>query len=413
MKKVLFFIIVLFLVPISCFASNISGVMVGNSFYDNLNDAIKNASGDDVIMLLSDVSLDDGLVIDKDVNINLNGNDIYSDSVVFLVDGGTLNISGSGILKENKPNDGVIKIIGSSSIESDYCVVNVGKDVLLEGWSGIFISHSGSKSYGVVVNFEGKINALSDLSGSKGIGIYVNGNISDKSYAPVVNILDNARITSNGVGLYIAGYSVFNIKDAYIQGNESGIGIKSGILNIDGAEVLCDGNDDTPTDGFNNGINSSGTTIQIESNSGYAGDMEINISNGDFRSVNSNVLYEYIGRGNNTLVNSINISGGKFISDAMKDIFLLSNEFKNKHSKFISGGVYSSNPSSYVLSGYNSSLENDLYKVSKNNMRTVFLEKGDNSNIFSILITVLMIVVGGILFIYRNNLKKINNWLFK
>ena len=295
LKKLVFCLLFCFLlVPVSCLASNISGVMVGGNYYDNLEDAIENASSGDVVMLMSDVSLDSNLVIDKVVNINLNGNDILSDESVFLVEGGTLNISGSGTLKENKPYNGVIKIIGSSTSESDYSVVNVSKDVILEGWSGIFISHRASKSYGVVVNFDGKIKAVSDINGDSGIGIYVNGYISDKSNSPVINILDNAEITSNGVGLYIAGYSTFNIKKAYIQGVESGIGIKSGILNIDGARVLCDGEDKTPTDGYNDGIKSSGTTIQIESNSGYRGDMEININSGEFRSINSNVLYEYI-----------------------------------------------------------------------------------------------------------------------
>lgn len=418
LKKLVFCLLFyLLLSPVSCSASNVSGVMVGNNYYENLEDAIENASSGDVVMLMSDVTLDSNLVIDKIVNINLNQNNILSDEAVFLVEGGTLNISGNGTLKENKPYNGVIKIIGSSSSESDYSVVNVEKGVLLEGWSGISISHRGAKSYGVVVNFDGKINAVSDINGDSGIGIYVNGYISDKSNSPVINILDNAEIRSNGVGLYIAGYSTFNIKKAYIQGKESGIGIKSGILNIDGARVLCDGEDKTPTDGYNNGIKSSGTTIQIESNSGYRGDMEININSGEFRSINSNVLYEYIGKGSNTLVNSINISGGKFISDDNKNVFLLSNSFKNKHSKFIGGGEYSSNPEQYLLSGYNANLENNLYKVSKNNMRSVFLESVDSNSFTSIFIVLLILVFGGVIFIYRNwlfsRLTKLVDWYFK
>lgn len=48
-------------------------------------------------------------------------------------------------------------------------------------------------------------------------------------------------------------------------------------------------------------------------------------------------MYEY---GNNTKVSSINISGGKFKSEASKDVFNLSNSFKTKHNRFISGGSF-------------------------------------------------------------------------
>ena len=109
--------------------------------------------------------------------------------------------------------------------------------------------------------------------------------------------MDGAEVKSTGNGLYIAGYSTFYIGDAYIEGDESAIGIKSGKLIIDGATLVCNGEDYTPTSGYQNGIKPSGATIQIESNNGYKGKMEIDISGGNFISKNSNVIYEYIGRG--------------------------------------------------------------------------------------------------------------------
>ena len=53
--------------------------------------------------------------------------------------------------------------------------------------------------------------------------------------------MDGASITSTGSGLYIAGYSTFNIGDAYIEGELAAIGIKSGKLIIDGATLICNG----------------------------------------------------------------------------------------------------------------------------------------------------------------------------
>lgn len=415
LKKFMFSIIfIVSIFPSFIFASSSPVVKVGDDYYDNLKDAIENAGSNDTIVLISNVELNDSLTIDKVINIDLNGNDISAPTKVFLVDGGTLNISGKGTIKESKPNYGVIMINGSTnSNDNDYSLVNIGKDVTLEGWSGIFINHKDSKAYGIEVNIDGKINAISDIEGGKGIGVYVNGNIKHVKNPPVVNILDNAKITSNGNGLYIAGYAIFNIGKSYISGLESGIGIKSGVLNIDGAKVESSGKDSTPTKGYNNGINASGVAIQIESNSGYAGNMEINISQGNFKSKNSNVLYEYIGKGANTEVKSISVSGGTFISEASKDVLVLSNEFKNLHSGFISGGKYSSNPNEYLKSGYSTNLDNGLYNVIASTVKQVSgfgSDVASNSTIKNIITFAIIAIIA--IFIYLNR-TKISNLIKK
>ena len=273
-KIILSIFFVTFMFPSFIFASSSFVARIDNDYYETLEEAISAAGSDDTIELISDVALKDTLTIDKVINLNLNGNDISAPTKVFLVDGGTFNISGKG----TEPNYGVIMISGSTDPnDNNYSLVNVGKDVTLEGWSGIFINHQDSKAYGIEVNVDGKINAINDIEGGPGIGVYVNGNIKHEENAPVVNILDNAKITSDGSGLYIAGYSIFNIGRAHISGLQSGIGIKAGILNIDGAKVISNGKDLTPAGGYNDGIKATGTAIQIESNSGYAGNMEINI----------------------------------------------------------------------------------------------------------------------------------------
>lgn len=408
-RKILFSVVLL-VVPIVTFASDNTSFAVGNKFYDTLEDAILNASSTDTVELFSNAILTNPLTINKVVNIDLNGNNITAPSTVFLVQGGTLNISGKGTIKENEPYNGAIRVIGKTSdTEEKYSSLNVGKDVILEGWSGIFITHTSNKSHGVYVNLDGTINAVDDKDGSNGAGIYVNGSIKHVETSPVINITDDAKITSTGVGLYIAGYSTFNIGKAYIEGDMSGIGIKSGKLNIDGATVVCNGKDSTPTDGYNNGINASGTAIQIESNSGYAGAIVLNISAGTIKSKNSSVIYEYIGKGDSTEVKSISITGGTFTSEAGKNVFLLSNSFKDTHPRFISGGKFSSNPTDFLKSGYTSNLENNYYDVSKSAM-AVFGETSNSNNIISSIITFLIIAVIGTI-VYFNRLKIVN--LFK
>lgn len=411
LKKYLFcLIIILGMIPNLVKASDNSAAKIGNNYYDNLKDAIAAAKSTDTITLTSNVVLEDSLIIDKVINLNLNGRNISGPSKVFQVDGGTLNLSGTGKIAETEPNYGAIFIKGSTDpLENEYSVVNVGKDIILEGWSGIFVANNGSKAYGVKVNLEGSINAVKDTSGGTGIGIYVNGNINHPDNHPIVNIKDGANIKADGIGLYIAGFATFNINKASITGTEAGIGIKSGILNINGANVTCTGKDETPTEGYNNGMNASGTTIQIESNPGYAGNIEINIKSGNFTSNHSNVIYEYIGKGTDTRVNTMNISGGNFISKDKKEVFNLSDAFKTKHPNFISGGTFSSNPTNYLKTSYTVSNDNDSFTVIKSTMKELFFNKKNNSTkktsktlIMLILTTILIIIA----YFNRNKLFK-------
>ena len=408
-KKVIL-ILFLLLIPKTINASSNSLAKIGNNYYDSLVDAINVAGPNDTIVLTSNVSLEDTLEINKTVNINLNGKTIAVPEKVFLVQGGTLNLTGKGTIKEDNPYYGAIVVKGSTdSSKNNYSTLKVGKNVTLEGWSGIFIDHNNFNSYGVNINLEGTINAVNDREGGSGVGIYVNGNIKQGTNEPIINIQDNAQITSTGNGIYIAGNSTFNIKKATIKGIEAGIGIKSGTLNIDGATIIGTGEDKTPTEGYNNGIKPSGTSIQIESNNGYNGNINLNIKQGNLKSIHSNVIYEYIGKGTNTTVNYINISGGKFISEASKNVFRLSESFTDKHSKFIVGGTFSSNPNNYLKPGYITTLDNDLYTVIKSTMKEVniYNKNKKSSNIWIYIISSL-IIIPLIVFAYINRNKIIN-----
>lgn len=299
-------------------------------------------------------------------------------------------------------------LIGSDN-ESDeyYSTVTVGKDITLEGWSGIFITHNNKKSYGVVVNMNGTINSVDDINGGPGAGIYINGNIMDINNSPIINLDNTAKITSTGNGIYAAGYATYNINGAHIEGVESGIGIKSGVFNIIDGTILGNGPDKTPTSGNNNGINASGTAIQIESNPGYKGNIELYIKNGTIESKNSNTIYEYTVNNTETKVKNIDITGGNYISKANKDVFNLSNSFKSKHPNFISGGTFSSNPINYLEGGYSTDKNNNMYEVTTSTMQT-FLEKenGHNSPNYLIL-TLFVIIILSIVFTFLKYKKKL------
>lgn len=348
--------------------------------------------------------------IKKTVNINLNGNDITAPEKVFLIQGGSLKLTGTGTIKETNPNYGAVMLIGSDDDnKKNFSTVVVDSGVTLEGWSGIFIDHNNKTGYGITVTMNGNINAVNDINGGTGIGVYVNGNIKHQNNTPVINLGKTAKITSTGNGIYAAGYSTYNINGAYIEGKEAGLGIKSGIFNINNGTIVGSGEDKTPTNGNNNGINPTGVAIQIESNSGYAGDIELYIKNGTINSKNSNVIYEYTVKGVESKVKNIDITGGKFISNANKNVFLLSNSFMNKHSKFIVGGSFSNDPSNYLKSGYSTSKNDNMYTVVSSTM-SVFSFGNTNNNTSLFIIPVLLVILGVIIYIYRD---KISDFIYK
>lgn len=402
--------------PINIRASDLAQARIGNRYFDSLEDAIAAASSTDIINLTSNVTLNEPLNINKSVNINLNGKTIQADEKVFMVHGGSLNLSGNGLIKETKPNYGAIVMQGSEDPnKKDFSTISVGKDVVLEGWSGIFINHYNKTGYGILVNMNGTIKAVDDVNGGTGIGIYVNGNIQHENNSPIINLSDTVKITSTGNGIYSAGYATYNINGAYIEGKESGLGIKAGIFNILDGTIVGSGEDKTPTSGNNNGIKPSGVAIQIESNPGYVGNIELYIKDGTFNSKNSNVVYEYT-TNNNTEVKNLSISGGSFTSNSGKDVFLLSSSLNSTHKSFISGGSYSSNPTEYLKSGYSvQKNENSLYEVINSTMQVFNLNNQNSNNPFLLLTSIILFFSLGI-FIYvnrKNILSFINSFINK
>lgn len=248
---------------------------------------------------------------------------------------------------------------------------------------------------------DGTINAVDDIDGGSGIGIYINGKIQHENNSPIINLSDTTKITSTGNGIYAAGYATYNINGAYIEGSEAGLGIKSGVFNIINATIIGTGEDKTPTSGNNNGINASGVAIQIESNSKYKGDIELNIQSGNIESKNSNVIYEYTVNNSETKVKDINISGGSYISKANKAVFSLSNSFNNKHQQFISGGTYSSDPTNYLKVGYSAEINaNSKYEVISSTINT-FNENSKSNEKYPYIITIIIstIAIGIILYL--------------
>ena len=336
--------------------------LVDGVAYSTLLDALRAASSEEPVVLVDDLNVDGAIGISKDVTIDLNGNDLTLDnSFLRVYNGGTLNITGEGTVYSSYKDYAAIDMIGSSSAsDTEFATLYIGEDVTLKGNSGIFVFQATDTSvgYGVNIVIDGTIEAVDIDDTPASFGVYVQGMVKNYENMPTITLSKTAEIISDAYGIYAAGYSVWNVNGAYIEGEDAAIGIKSGILNItDGSTLKATGPNNMPTENFGNGINSSGAALQIESNNGYAGEMEINISGGTLISENAATIYEYDSTETATRVIDFNITGGTFISNNYNENLSFSPNFNEAFNQgFITGGTFNRNENDallqYIADGY-------------------------------------------------------------
>lgn len=353
-------------------------VKIGGNYYLDLATAVSSAKENAKIVVLRDTEVTgETLVINKSLIIDLNGHKITSsiNGHLMRIEKGNVEITGEGTISISTAFKSAIVVKGSNNVEDEnYTTVTIGEDVTLSGWAGLFVTPyaSGTENvaYGVTINLNGTIKQVNGSASFEdgGYALYINGNIKDKVNAPVFNLSDTAVIESEGFGIYIAGYGTFNINGALISGVSAGIGAKSGIINFNDGIIKSTGEDLTPTISFGNGIYASGAAIQLESNAGYAGDIELVINGGKVISEKGVLIYEYLDSvDGSTAVKKIEINNGEFTNPDSKAVFLVSDSFKNANSKFINAGKFSNDiDNEFVATGRIVALDNDYYTVYNN-----------------------------------------------
>ena len=318
---------------------------IGDTYYNTLADAVADASttNPDTIKLLKDTT--ERLILNggKEIILDLGGNTLSYTEQTVRVNHGKLTVNGPGAIKEINPNLGAILIKGSTNQgDTNYSVVNVNGDVTLSGWAPVFVDQNSEKAYGVTVNLNGAtLKAQKDTGGNDGVGLYVNGSITDTTNAPAIK-LENTTIDAQGEGMYLAGYADTTIKSGSIVGTQTGIEIRAGKLDINGATVIGNG---IPTKITPNGNGSTAegagiavmqhtsklpidVTISDGTISGYTGLLEANPQKNSAEDI--------------AKVN-IKVTGGKFsaINGGTNSIS------SDDKTGFITGGLFSSDPTPY------------------------------------------------------------------
>lgn len=309
-KVVLTFIsVALVLVPSTLFAATVE--------VKNEEELFKAISSDNTIILQSDVTLTKVLEIKgSNVTIDLNGNTLTVENGYIDLLKGKLDFTGKGIVKDVRVREDVTSTIwveGSKDVNAkDYSVLTIGKDVTIDTtqWA-ITVYHDDYKAYGVTLNFNGTIES----SAVNGGGITLNGFVKNDGKienAPVINLGKTASVKVVGdTALYGAGMGVWNINGGIYEG-KSAIGIKSGSLIINDGVFTATGENKTG-ELYGNGMISTGSSIQIENNKGYAGNIEITINGGTFKSEKGLSIYHYPpAEDEENALKSLVINGGVF-----------------------------------------------------------------------------------------------------
>lgn len=311
-KMVLTFIsAALVLVPSTLFAATVE-VKTEEELFNAI-------SSDNTIILQSDVTLTKALEIKgSNVIIDLNGNTIIVENGYIDLLEGKLEFTGKGIIKDVRVREDVASTIwveGSNDVNAkDFSTLVIGEYVTIDTtqW-GITVSNldSNYKAYGVTVNFDGTLIS----SAVKGGGITVFGNVKNDGKienAPVINLGKTASVKVVGAtALYAAGMGVWNINGGNYEG-ESAIGIKSGSLIINDGVFTATGDPKTG-ELYGNGIISTGSSLQIENNKGYSGNIDITINGGTFVSNKGLSIYHYPPTTDEeNALKSLVINGGSF-----------------------------------------------------------------------------------------------------
>ena len=311
------------------------------------------------------------------ITLDLNEKNItFTKGSRFNVKKGDLTITGKGKISEGVLGTSPIAISGSTDVkDTKYTTVTINKDVTVEGFYGAFVTinkdeNGISHAYGVTVNINGTLIGLNKGT-DLGSGFYVNGQNKDITNAPVININKSADLSGDGGSIYAAGYAVWNINEAKLAGKAFGVGIKAGKFVFNGTTVETNGEKkDSSYDG--NGINGIGAALQIESNNGYAGEIEIDIKGGSYKSANDGSIYHYSAEKDGKLENvknslkKLTIENGTFSGDIV---------FLNDDKVTITGGTFSADVTKYAADKYIVKKTNNGYEVTENKVLTTTDEK--------------------------------------
>ncbi len=262
-----------------------------------------------------------------------------------------LEVNGGKIIAPVSVKNSAAINLGSANAAGTYVVVNNGE---ISAYNGIRLYGNGEEGMTVLTMNGGSINAVGsgiiqstdDGTENTTIAIY-GGSITAQPQEGA------AAVGGDSVGIYHGqtGTLIIGREDGTgptILG-QTGISIKEGNITINGGTIKANGEYREVVAARDDGTDDTGAAISITSSAVYADGTSITVNGGTIESENGNAFYEGIGvdgLGNpvadESTVTALAITGGSFTS---KEASVVTTETEEK---FITGGEFSSDVSSYV-----------------------------------------------------------------
>lgn len=292
------------------------------------------------VKLLKDVTLTGVANISGNSYIDLNGftltnkeiNSIFEFSTTNATNDNSLNIYNGNLILESTKKDTYVVNGGKKSGKGKFTLTMTDVKVTSNNET-FYMAGTNSKIElnNVTVNsknnaffIEGK-NPVVVINDSKlitdEVAIYTNGSTSSNT-----NItLDNSKIISKSMGIYQASSGVLTISNNSSVTGTTGIGLKSGQLNVLNSTIVGNGVTAESPKVENSGISNTGDAIYVEVNSGYQSvtkeksDISVSVTNSELTSTANNSIRVFNPEeitGTLVLANDYNISAenteGKF-----------------------------------------------------------------------------------------------------
>ena len=321
---------------------------VGTHVFSSLAGAVAyaNTNGGTVI-LQQDVALDAMLTITGNFALDLAGHTVTSIlGTAFKVTKGALTVKDTGATK-----GGIVASGEAFRVDSRESGVTSAEGAMLTIESGVNVTSSADAC--VFIRGYATVSTSGNLT-SNGVYATIQGNGSDQATTCNVTISGGSVTATTSSAVYFPQNGTLKVSGGTVTGYESGIAIKSGTLNVTGGTIRCTGPDTTPTTGWSDGVNASGAAIQVESNNGY-GEVSVAISGSSttITSDNGVALYEYVGGGSDTQLQSMAITGGTFTGGTGKHALMLSEQAATAKAAAVSGGTFSAPIAlDYCANGY-------------------------------------------------------------
>ena len=314
---------------------------VGDTYYKTLAGAVTAAKNGETVTLLKNAEMTETIRITdgKKITLALDGHDVVIKTTgkFFLVRNGELTVTGTGMIKEETPYFAPIIIKGGAEKSENYSVVNVEEGVILEGWAGVMIDQTSNttNNYGMVLNVNGAtLKGVKDTNNAEGIGVYVNGVVADAKVT-----LNNATLTADGYGMYLAGNADTTITGGTVSGTTTGIEIRAGKLTLDNCDVTG-GSGEVTKNANGNGSTVNNAALAISQHTTKK-DIDVTINGGTYTGTAAVYQTDVQGTGSENV--KVNVNNGKFNGTVV-------GETANKLS--ITGGYFTSDPTAYLAASH-------------------------------------------------------------